>query len=661
MSAFSVIDLIPGVHIDEKQVAGAIAGVSTSNVAILGPAKRGPIGDPKLVTNLTEYNTKFGEMRGGQPWDHISGYFASYAVHGFFRNGGKKCYFVRVSNAAYAELDLIDRANADSSLIVRALNVGVSATTVEVKDAHVVAVGDGVTALRASDPLAGTGAPKDGTVAKVTDATKFSAGDTVLLDDGGAPSKSERVEILRTNTTANTIEFTTNLVNDYLNVAPGGATIRIADLKATEQEKFRISDVAGIEQGSYVKIVVGAASEDLVVSAVDGTTKLVTFESKLKNTYKMDGAVDPPVTVQTLEFTLVVTPQAGAPETYADLSLEARHSNFYRSKIDSSVVEVLPPVQPNTSKPSDNLPLAAVATPLANGKDETLRTLSANDYQRALDALELEDEVNIVCVPDRVDTAFQNKVIDHCTAMKDRFAVLDPEPGVDRDAILVQRGNLNSKKGFGAIYYPRIKITDPDAPPDDPNKTIVIPPSGHIAGVFARVDKEEGVHVAPANKALRGVVGLERKLSETDSGTLNEKSVNVLRFARNRGNLIWGARTLATSTQWRYTNVRRLLLYIEESIQEGVEPSVFKPNNIPLWEAIKRQVSEFLTRVWADGALYGREPAEGFSVRVDEELNPPDQIALGILTVEVQVRPNPPAEFIVFRIIADTSKAIVQE
>lgn len=659
MSAFSVIDLIPGVHIDEKQVAGAIAGVSTSNVAILGPAKRGPIGDPKLVTNLTEYNTKFGEMRGGQPWDHISGYFASYAVHGFFRNGGKKCYFVRVSNAAFAELPLVDRANTDTSLIVRALNVGISSTMVEVKDDQIVAVAAGVTALRASDPLAGTGAPKDGTVAKVTDATKFSAGDTVLLDDGGAPSNSERVEILRTNTTANTVEFTTKLINDYLDVTK--ATIRIADLKATEQEKFRISDVAGIEQGSYVKIVVGAASEDLVVSAVDGTTKLVTFESKLKNTYKMDGAVDPPVTVQTLEFTLVVTPQGGTPETYSKLSLEARHSKFYRSKVESKLVEVLPPVQPNTSKPSANLPKAAAATLLASGKDEILRTLSLSDYKRALDALELEDEVNIVCVPDRFDQAVQQAVIDHCQKMKDRFAILDPEHGLDRDTIIDQRGKLASDKGFGAIYYPRIKIADPDAPPDDPNKTIVIPPSGHIAGVFARVDSEEGVHVAPANKALRGVVGLERKVSETDSGILNEKSVNVLRFARNRGNLIWGARTLATGTQWRYTNVRRLLLYIEESIQEGVEPSVFKPNNIPLWEAIKRQVSEFLTSVWAGGALFGREPAEGFSVRVDEELNPPDQIALGILTVEVQVRPNPPAEFIVFRIIADTSKAIVQE
>ena len=144
-------------------------------------------------------------------------------------------------------------------------------------------------------------------------------------------------------------------------------------------------------------------------------------------------------------------------------------------------------------------------------------------------------------------------------------------------------------------------------------------------------------------------------------GQLNELSINVLRFIRNQGFRVWGARTIAARTQWRYVNVRRLLLFIEESIQEGTQFAVFKPNNLALWAEVKRQVSDFLTRVWSSGALFGATPEEAFSVRVDEELNPPSVIALGQLVIEVKLRPTTPAEFIVFRIIQDASRPIVEE
>jgi hypothetical protein len=171
------------------------------------------------------------------------------------------------------------------------------------------------------------------------------------------------------------------------------------------------------------------------------------------------------------------------------------------------------------------------------------------------------------------------------------------------------------------------------------------------------------VHKAPANEQLSGVIGLRHVLTDDEQGPLNELGINVLRWFSGRGVVAWGARTLAPAsrTQWRYVNVRRLLNFIEESIQEGTQFAVFEPNGLPLWQTVKRQVTEFLTRVWRDGALFGATPDQAFRVRVDEELNPPGQRALGQLVIEVLVYPVTPAEFVVFRIIQRPGGPDVQE
>jgi phage tail sheath protein FI len=171
------------------------------------------------------------------------------------------------------------------------------------------------------------------------------------------------------------------------------------------------------------------------------------------------------------------------------------------------------------------------------------------------------------------------------------------------------------------------------------------------------------VHKAPANESIAGVLDLERKLADDEQGPLNEASVNVIRNFPGHGILVWGARTLAPKdrTQWRYVNVRRLLLFIEESIQEGTQFAVFEPNNSGLWATVKRQVSDFLTRVWRDGALIGDTPGDAFKVRIDAELNPPSIVALGQLIIEVIVYPATPAEFVVFRIIQQPGGPSVEE
>jgi hypothetical protein len=191
--------------------------------------------------------------------------------------------------------------------------------------------------------------------------------------------------------------------------------------------------------------------------------------------------------------------------------------------------------------------------------------------------------------------------------------------------------------------------------------TIVVPPSGHLAGVFADTDNRVGVFKAPANVALRGVLGLERVLIDAEQGPLNENGINVLRNFSGRGAVVWGARTVSTRTQWRYVNIRRLLLFIEQSIKRGTQFAVFEPNTIGLRQQVVRQVREFLVRQWQAGALVGATPDEAFRVRADEELNPPDQVALGILTIEVLLAPAPPAEFVVFRVIQKPGGPVVEE
>jgi hypothetical protein len=282
--------------------------------------------------------------------------------------------------------------------------------------------------------------------------------------------------------------------------------------------------------------------------------------------------------------------------------------------------------------------------------------LNASHYNTAIDSLERVEDVNILCVPGQTGLAVQQHMIEHCERMLYRFAVLDSRLGATPDEVTAQRLALASDRGYGAIYYPWLVIQNPAGA-----STLMIPPSGHVAGVFARTDNDKGVHKAPANESVKGVLALERTLSDGEQGPLNEQSVNVIRWFPGTGTRIWGARTIATSTQWRYVNVRRLTLFIEQSIQEGTVFAVFEPNTQGLWKKVKFQVDEFLTRVWRDGALFGALAEQAFRVRVDEELNPPGLRELGQLAIEVVFVPAMPAEFVVFTIIQDPSGASLQE
>jgi phage tail sheath protein FI len=181
--------------------------------------------------------------------------------------------------------------------------------------------------------------------------------------------------------------------------------------------------------------------------------------------------------------------------------------------------------------------------------------------------------------------------------------------------------------------------------------TLAVPPSGHIAGIYARADIERGVHKAPANYALNGALGVMKDMDNETQGQLNPAGVNVLRvFPGQARPVVWGARTTSDQTAWQYVNIRRLLLFVEESIEEGIRWAVFEPNDTKLWAKLRRVIVAFLTAVWRDGALFGLKAEEAFYVRIDEAINPFAEQQLGRLYIEIGIRPVYPAEFIIVKI-----------
>jgi phage tail sheath protein FI len=181
-------------------------------------------------------------------------------------------------------------------------------------------------------------------------------------------------------------------------------------------------------------------------------------------------------------------------------------------------------------------------------------------------------------------------------------------------------------------------------------KDMAMPPSGYIAGVWARNDSERGVHKAPANEPIRGINGVAFQVTRGEQELLNPRGINCIRSFTGRGHRIWGARTLSSDSSWRYLNVRRLFNYVERSIEQGTQWVVFEPNDHDLWARVTRDVTAFLKNVWLSGALFGKNPDEAFYVKCDEELNPPESRDAGILVIEIGLAPVKPAEFVVFRI-----------
>jgi Bacteriophage tail sheath protein len=305
-----------------------------------------------------------------------------------------------------------------------------------------------------------------------------------------------------------------------------------------------------------------------------------------------------------------------------------------------------------------------------------------------LKLLEEIDEISIVTAPGCIDAASHEALVSHCEAMRDRVCILDlpdvkntellktvetvPVPttkGKDKDKDAAPGGDAGAKaggaarprvspRGLSTAYFPNIIVTDalhPNIPP------VPVSPSGHIAGIWAATDGRRGVHKAPANVPVAGALNLTYRVTDSEQGDLNEKGINVIRYFSAEGILVWGARTLAeSSSEWKYINVRRLLIMIEQSIKRNTSWVVFEPNDETTWKSVTGEVSGFLRNVWRDGALVGATPDQAFFVKCNHETNPQESIDAGRLIVVIGVAPVKPAEFVIFQIGLTAKGAEVQ-
>lgn len=274
----------------------------------------------------------------------------------------------------------------------------------------------------------------------------------------------------------------------------------------------------------------------------------------------------------------------------------------------------------------------------------------------ALKALEPSQEIDLVCVPDlwagyRSDQAWQLNeglrlqaaVLEHCYRLGDRFALLDTPPGADAGQVVNQRkGPLPESGANGALYFPWLRPLGSQR---------FVPPCGHVAGVVARSDNRTGVHKAPANEALDGVVDLAVTLTDKEQEPLNAAGINALRAFPGRGLRVWGARTLSPQPAWLYINVRRLFLTAARWIDRNLSDASFEPNEPRLWNRISRELNTYFEGLFRAGALKGRTPAEAFFVKCDGEVNPPEAREAGLVVTVIGLAPALPNEFVVVRII----------
>jgi phage tail sheath protein FI len=667
----------PGVYIQEITGPGVIVGVGTSTAAFLGPAASGSF-TPTVITSFDDFKRMYGRPSDG--WPYLASvtmgkrYYLGYAVQGFFQNGGTRAVILRVGTAKLATWNITDLAG-DMVFQLEALAEGAGPNQYSI--------------TVATSGLAGANAPAlayvEGTISKI-DVPKstivvanaspispaFVPGDIVTFSQAGTDVGQPTAIVSITPGSTGT-----SIVLAKTPPSPADK-VRLADIAATT-ETFRLAKPStAVQPGSLVRLN-GADFSPVRPSyyAVVQRTDANGFVYLRAPFFQREGTDAPwtvtlPLTVngtprglETLDFSLTVSDPSGQQLDLQDgLSLDPFHSGYIFRR-DFNSVRVVQPTSPPPSRPLSQLRLAqdgapvVLTVPTQGGAPDNPDGLLLQDYEDALEQLQDVDDVNMVCIPDGAnDASIQRAAIDHCELMKDRIAVLDvPGSGpADPAAALVHLAAVVSDGGRAALYYPWLSIPDvldPSLPRPLLPLPLSVPPSGYIAGVMARVDQELGVHYAPANTEVRGAMGLARVLSDREQGLINLQGVNALRiFPGDARVIVWGARTTAPEdqTDWTYVNVRRLLLYIEKSIEKGIRFAVFKPNAFPLWQSLTRTISEFLDRVWRDGGLAGKTRDQAYQVRIDEGLNPPFETAQGHLNIEIQVAPVRPAEFIIVRI-----------
>ena len=349
-------------------------------------------------------------------------------------------------------------------------------------------------------------------------------------------------------------------------------------------------------------------------------------------------------------------------EVYENLSLKPEALNYApvkTAKSDLICVEVLP------AEADSIVPYAQcggtgsemVLTP-AGGSNGSVLNMSADVYlgkdggpgkRTGLQAFQESGNVSILAIPGVTIPDVQSALIAFCENKKSCFAILDVPMELTKTNDVANFRDMYDST-YAAMYHPWLQMFDAGA-----KRTAYFPPSGAMAGIYARSDNERGVHKAPANEVVRGCTGLSCNYNTGEQDILNPIGVNLIRAFPGRGIRVWGARTISSNGLWKYVNVRRLFIYVEESIKANTNWVVFEPNSETLWGRVTRTIENFLATCWRDGALAGSSPDQAFFVECGPTTMTQDDIDNGRLICQIGIAPVKPAEFVIFRITQKTA------
>lgn len=425
-------------------------------------------------------------------------------------------------------------------------------------------------------------------------------------------------------------------------------------------KKYRMKSANGFNVGDVVLFNDGETTEENVVeSAVNG---VLTFKTPFAADV-VDEKLLATKTISTCEFHMEVG-YMDLMESYEFLSLNIAGSNYVGKRLAKSSLIDIEPIAEESAASSPYKLLSGKEDGtflfgLYEGADGDINAVTASEYigtdngpgkRTGIQAFLENDQVSIMAVPGNVDPNVQLALVAHCENLKSRFAVLDmPKDAAKVADVLLHRDMFDSD--YAAMYHPWIETFD-----GLDKKNSYFPPSAAMIGIYARTDNERGVFKAPANETVRGVVGLSSLYGKGEQDILNPKGVNLIRNFTGQGIRVWGARTASSNAMWKYINVRRLFIFLEESIRANTNWVVFEPNDEALWNRVKRTIDVFLTGVWRSGALMGATPGEAFFVDIGRSTMSKDDIDNGRLVCVIGVAPVKPAEFVIFRITQKTSE-----
>lgn len=427
-----------------------------------------------------------------------------------------------------------------------------------------------------------------------------------------------------------------------------------------EEKKYKVKNGGGFHAGDVVAFF--DKETTIYNRVVKSQDNIITFEKEFDDTI-VDTQLLPTKVITTCEINIEIK-YDDQVELYENLSFNVNEANYIEKKLAKSDLVF---VSCKTEQESILSPFELIANDaeksfvtisLAGGSNGSIDAVDASTFigtdngagkRTGIQSFLDNDVVSIMAIPGITDPNVQLMLVAHCENLGSRFAVLDIGKDAKKiDEVIAHRDIFDSN--YAALYHPWLEVFDPLD-----KKNLAIPPSGSILGIYARSDNSRGVHKAPGNEVVRACVGLDVQFNKGEQDILNPKGVNLIRAFPGQGIRVWGARTATSNASWKYVNVRRLFIFIEESIKANTNWAVFEPNDEVLWTRVKRTIDVFLTGLWRNGSLAGSAPNEAFFVNIGRNTMSQDDIDNGRLVCVIGVAPVKPAEFVIFRISQKTS------